>query len=283
MVDGVAVMGNRAGVVTGSKCVPGMLVSSGESVTELDGLPLVGLATTKPLWRDLVVGDRGADVAALSTELARLGLLGSTGDRVTRDTVKAFSAMMEALGMASPNAYRDLIARDLTVWLPAVEIEVGECSVSTGMSVLAGDTLWVSASHAESARVVSPPSDVLPGDRIVRVGAVTVASRRDGVIANPGALSVPEVMAQAQALPEGGYEFTAVFALARPVEVFVVPPSAVRGLEGDYGCVDSEGREIAVRVVGSELGQTFLRLDEANPSLISVRSKADQSKRCVPG
>lgn len=39
----------------------------------VNDLPLISLATSRPLWRDLVAGDTGLDVRALRAELTRLG------------------------------------------------------------------------------------------------------------------------------------------------------------------------------------------------------------------
>ncbi|MDR0416449.1 MAG: hypothetical protein LBH76_03880, partial [Propionibacteriaceae bacterium] len=59
----------RSGRVTSSACAAGAEFISGGSALSVDGVPVLGLATAVPLWRDLALGDAGPDVAALGAEL----------------------------------------------------------------------------------------------------------------------------------------------------------------------------------------------------------------------
>src|SRR5690606_16748578 len=70
---GVALTTRDEGLVTRTTCAPGAVVASGSSPLTLDDRPVVALATSEPLWRDLGPGAKGSDVKALQTELARLG------------------------------------------------------------------------------------------------------------------------------------------------------------------------------------------------------------------
>jgi hypothetical protein len=58
---------------------------------------------------------------------------------------------------------------------------------------------------------------------------------------------------------------SAAFVLAAPITVSVVPPAALYALDGEHGCVTSGDEPLAVRIVGSELGQSFVVFDAADP------------------
>jgi hypothetical protein len=44
-----------------------------------------------------------------------------------------------------------------------------------------------------------------------------------------------------------------------------VPPSSIIALDGSGGCVESGGDLFHVRVVGSQLGQTFVQFEQGAP------------------
>jgi hypothetical protein len=57
----------------------------------------------------------------------------------------------------------------------------------------------------------------------------------------------------------------ATLALAEPTRVSSVPPSSIIALDGSRGCVESGGDLFHVRVVGSQLGQTFVQFEQGAP------------------
>ncbi|MDR2380457.1 MAG: hypothetical protein LBE08_04670 [Bifidobacteriaceae bacterium] len=280
--DGVAAVGNRSGIVTSSHCTPGVSATSGESLIEVDGLPLVSLATAKPPWRDLALGDKGADAAAVNAELARLGLGAPTSDVVTRETVRAFNGLLKTLGASVASFDTDLIERSLIVWLPSPEVQVGECKVATGANVEAGDELWVSPLEVVSAKIANAPTNLLEGDRVADIEGVVLSLDQDGSVTDLAALtelSGSGLLDAAEARADGLYEIGVTISLSQPINVAVVPPSAIHGLDGAKGCVDSGSRQIAVEVVGSQLGQTFVVVG-GGESLTWVHPSVDAAEPC---
>lgn len=89
---------DAAGKITSVTCDPGKPLTSGTSALAVDGQPVVSLFTKVPMWRDLAVGDRGIDAAALNNELSRLGYSATEGDTVTRETIAGFRKLREDLG-----------------------------------------------------------------------------------------------------------------------------------------------------------------------------------------
>lgn len=68
-----------ASVVTGAPPATGSAVRAGSSVIEVNGRPIVLLAMSVPLFRDITPGTSGPDVVSLQAELRRLGF-DVTGD-----------------------------------------------------------------------------------------------------------------------------------------------------------------------------------------------------------
>jgi hypothetical protein len=59
--------------------------------------------------------------------------------------------------------------------------------------------------------------------------------------------------------------------LTAPVQVTVVPPQAVTTTDGRTGCVQADGKPVAVSIVGSQLGQTYVVLaDGATASEVAL-------------
>jgi hypothetical protein len=69
-------------------------------------------------------------------------------------------------------------------------------------------------------------------------------------------------------------------ALASPVEVTVVPPSAVYGIVAGKGCVSSGGASVPVTIAGSQLGQTFVTFEtEKYPTVVDIAPTKKSSCR----
>lgn len=77
-------------VVTVPRLAPGDHVRMGDVAAEVSGIVIVALPNWVPLHRDLNIGDRGADVAALERVLVARGVLAEAddvADATTRDAV----------------------------------------------------------------------------------------------------------------------------------------------------------------------------------------------------
>lgn len=65
--------GQVSSVVTAAPLEPNASIASGRPLLEVNGRPIVAMAMRIPLYRDIVAGTTGPDVAALRDELGRLG------------------------------------------------------------------------------------------------------------------------------------------------------------------------------------------------------------------
>ncbi|MCT9870475.1 peptidoglycan-binding domain-containing protein [Paenarthrobacter aurescens] len=246
------------GVVTASACSEGRPLQSGASPFAVDGIPLLGLATETPLWRDLHVGESGEDVRALQTELTRLGHTVEVTGTVSFGTVDAFAALLTT---TDPDAAMGpAIHLKRIVWLPRNEPVVIRCPVALGSRINKGQSLADFPPLATGARVTNIPSDAAEGKRRIIVDASAFAVSADGRIEDPAALTglmrLPS-FASAQST-DGQAGFAAKYELTEGVPVLSVPPSALFDVEDSDGCLTSGGVVHRVTVVGSQLGTTFV-------------------------
>jgi hypothetical protein len=264
----------RDGRVTALACTGGGELVSGTSAVSVNDEPLVLLATGQPLWRDLVVGDTGPDVSALQAELARLGHDVVADGRFGRGTLDAVRALAKGLGHAS--AAWQAAPADLFVWLPAPVVTAVSCEAQVGDQMVAGDPLATLTRAVASASVPGVPTDLVPGVRELAVDDARIPVDERGVVADSESLGLlADTASYRSALgigPANGQQdagnadntvtVSVEFRLAEPVATLVVPPAALYAITGDEACILSGERPHAVRMVGSQLGKTFVQLAE---------------------
>ena len=122
------VLAPRAGLLTASTCAPGGALRSGTVSFAVDGRPLLTLATSTPLWRDLPIGTSGADAAAVVAALRELGA-SVDGATVTASVIAAYDAVAKAAGAPASGG---TIARDGVVWIPSAAATALTCDASVG-------------------------------------------------------------------------------------------------------------------------------------------------------
>lgn len=260
-----------SGRITAIACQAGAALESGRSSLAIDGRPVVNLATAVPLWRDLARGDRGDDVHALQAELARLGHELVVDGVVRASTVRAYRALLGGLD-GKVDASIDAVERARVLWLPATPVSLAECTVATGADVVAGDKIATVPNGLAGAAITHLPDGLAPGDRVLVIDGASVPIESDGRVTSAEALAaIAATPTYAQAVKGGSTTLTASLALANPVTVSVVPPGALYDLDGEAACVSENGIARAVQVLGSELGQSFVNVEEgAAPETIDL-------------
>ncbi|WP_407320539.1 peptidoglycan-binding domain-containing protein [Isoptericola halotolerans] len=242
------------GRVTASACEPGGTVESGDVPLVIDDRPAVALATDVPLWRDLQSGSRGEDVLALQEELSRLGHDLEPEGYFGEATRAAVRAVQEGAGVGRPDG---VLASASVLWLPDPEVVVADCLAQVGDRVTDGEIATVSGGLTELT-VVEPPGEGWVVRHDGHVGAID----SDGVVRDSQLLAAVEASEQfRQGQDEGTDRLTMEIALAKEIDVVVVPPSAIVPTGEGQGCVQTDdGEALRVEVVASSLGQTMVRL-----------------------
>lgn len=269
----------REGRVTAMSCVAGGELASGSSAVSVNDEALILLATGQPLWRGLSVGDKGPDVSALQAELARLGHDVVADGTLGRGSLSAVRALAKGLG--HPSADWQTVPADLFVWLPAPVVTAVSCDAQVGDQVAVGDPLATLTRAVASASVQGIPPEAVPGERVIAVDDATIPVDANGAVVAEESLRIladtPSYRSalgggQGQGQQDAGGQDGAVtvsvdFRLAEPVPTLVVPPAALYAIEREDACILSSGKPHAVRMIGSQLGKTFVQL--AAPATIT--------------
>ena len=261
---------NTSGTVTGNFAESG--VESGRVALAVNGRGVVALNTAVPLYRDLTVGDRGADVKALNAELDRLGFgTDSESDAYARATAAAVAKLMKDAGSGagtddgSGNPDGSLHMADV-LWIPVQASAVTGWQGVPGAQVTAGSV--VGSIPGGITRLVLRSGVASNNDRsFTLLGETTTLPAGATEIDDPAfcaKVSATEAFRQLDPTMVASSGLDASVALIQPVQVLRVPAAAVFGVDranGTRGCIASEGRVIPVGIVGSELGVSLVQAD----------------------
>jgi peptidoglycan hydrolase-like protein with peptidoglycan-binding domain len=262
---------HRDGTVTQTACSPGVPIASGTVPLQVDAVPVIALHTAVPPYRDLRLGDRGADVTALQQELTRLGHAITVDGRYGAATRKAFRALEQGAGQPAPDGLAALA--DLA-WLPAPTFTPDACPLSLGDPLGSGAAFATAAGMLTAVAVPDLPAHLVAGERTLELFGTTTALPAEGAPVTDAAF-LDEVaasdeyaawLASADQQPPH-----ARIALVHPIRAFTVPPAAIFALEGSSGCVQVGATPRAVTIVGSGLGASLVVFDTGSaPDLVNL-------------
>lgn len=268
-------LGNVSGTVTGSACRVGALVASGDVLGSVNGQVVRLFATSVPLWRDLRLGDRGSDVAAVQAELARLGVRLPQSGRVDSATATAVRAWLAKGGQSSTAATGGdkqlVLPLASLVWSSSTPVSVGACGLRPGTPFAAGSALLTPAPVLTGVALAAPITALPDQKRTLTVGSVHVDLGPGGTITDPKALealaATPEVVAWVNSTQEDKH-LEGTLALAEPVLAASVPPAAVIAVDSASPClIDPAGPVTPVQVLSSQLGKTLVAPAKTGASL----------------
>lgn len=260
----------RAGVLTSSACTVGGSTSSGRSTFSVDGVPLLDLHTTLPLWRELRDGDRGPDVDAVKAELARLGLRVSSSSRFSSLDLSSIAVLRHE----SADAVEALSPADL-VWLPTPDIIFSSCDAGTNSRVEDGGLVGT-VDGGESVALGPSPPGLIPGARTLTVDTVALSLDESLVFADPfAAQSLATTAAYREAAgesdPGSPVGLTASIRLTVPLAAWALPPTALTVEEGTQACVTADdGTAHRVTILASQLGSTVVAFDGDAPESVRL-------------
>ena len=261
------------GVVRRANCKVGEPIASGAAPFVVDDRPIVFLALTTPPWRDMGPGVRGADVLALQNELRRLGHKAvPTDGAFGASTAAAVKALWKAAG-GDPNQTRVPLGQ--VVWLPERSVVPATCPLRIGQRISSGEPLLTVGGGLESltARL---PADAATGARVAVLGDATAPIGPDGAVSDRDFLAgYAKGRGFLAFLADPSATLTVATRLAEPVPVVAVPPSSLYDLADGHGCVADESGPLKVKVVASQLGETFVAGDRL-PTRVQVAPDGGQ-------
>lgn len=271
---------NASGVLTATSCVPGEKVESGGTIARVDGAPIVALATSTPLFRDLVPGDEGADVVALRHALRELGFDVDADGRYSSAVRDAIAKLQRQTDIAPADGLLRLAS---VAWLPARTVAVASCELAVGERYELGAPFAQAPAALRSLTLVTGESSAtVPGPRTIRLGSQEFPMPESGVIVDRSVLDAvaasPEYRAAVAKAKDSPLSVSA--RLVTPLHVVAVPPGALVGAGQGARCVQLENGEVApVRIVASRLGSSFVTFDSGVPERIRIGA-AVTAKAC---
>ncbi len=281
LTDPVPITSNVSGLVTSDVCEPGLAITSGTSMVSVDGVAVVMLATSIPLWRDLEPGAHGDDVMSLQTELQRLGYDIEADGYYYWATRQAVGAMLNAAG-SDLSSDGVLHLADI-MWLPEPSSTVNTCEARVGSELAAGSGVATLPATLESISIANVPTDLQPGARHLDFGEFTVPTDANSRVTDAAALeTVTGSSLYPSLLSEAAADGTSVaWLLDDALPVITVPPQALYDQESNVACVqDGVGTAFAVTIVSASLGQSLVTMNAGATAPERVALNPDKDVSC---
>ncbi len=266
---------NRAsGTVTGVSVSPGDEVSQGAILYRVDQRPVVIAQGDVPMYRDIGVDARGADVRQLQQLLKDLGFYTLEVDGVVRwGTMQAIMAWQKELGVAQSGS----VEVGDVIFVPKLPTRVsldGE-KVKRGLTLSGGEQVVsvLPDSPAFSVAVTEAQAGmVATGTRVEitnpdggiweAVAADQVPNTEDGSIrvTLTGVGDQPICGDACELVPVSGRTLLdSQIVIVEPTEGLVVPSAAlVTGADGQAAVIDEAGVRIPVTIVASARGMSVV-------------------------
>jgi hypothetical protein len=265
------------GIVSSSKCKEDAQLKSGQSMFGVNGVPMIALATSVPMWRDIVAGNSGPDVVAMATELKRLGAFdGDVHAAANYVLFSAFKSFATKLGVPSSSIPANTIPMSSVMWIWSPTVTVASCAVSVASQVTMGQDMAALNTPLVSASISTDVSNATPGDRTLMVDGIEIAPvDKDGKITDPTALATlaaaPGIKAAAQSQdPSSLSMIQGQWTLTTPMDVASIPASSVHVDSNNMACVVGDGKPMNVNVVSSQLGSSYVVFDGNAPQKVSL-------------
>lgn len=138
----------KVGVATGAQ------VKAGALLLEVSGRPVFLLEGDFPAYRDLALGDRGPDAAAVNKALRGLELTQETGDAFTSGSQEGLATLYRRAGYEPPGGGR--LDRREIVFVPAAEAAVLSVSAQVGNSSENEELVVLAAGETTVTALVAP-------------------------------------------------------------------------------------------------------------------------------
>lgn len=244
------------GKITGFTCAAGQNLESGKTLIEIDGTPIVGLATSTPLWRTLNLGDTGKDVDALQNELKNLGKLQNITGKIDHATLNSMATM---LGVPSKDLSNIPVER--LIWLPAGPQVIETCAVSIGQQPSIGEEIIQLQPTLKEIQIQGIPPALLPGNRVLQLDGQSYPVTENGTITDVEQLSQIQQSSSYKSWQQNAAssELRGKYALKETTTVNTVPPAALYNIQGNDACLSDGKTGHQVQILSSQLGNTIIQ------------------------
>lgn len=267
-----------AGVITSLPIQVGVTVHSGQIMFRVNESPIPGLHTAVPLYRDLAPNTTGADVGALRDELIRLGYGGQTDqslwnvfDWTLHEAVANWQKTIEVKQTGA-------LTIDNVVWLPQAEVTFETINLCLGQE---SQTDIGSLHPSLDALELSHMDMSNPDQYELTLDSAEVGIPQDGVITDRKFLDQVQASRQFKAWlqVDDAQRAKGLDGTVRRIEAmqaYKVPAGVLYGVKGETGCIQSDGKSLKVKLLGSSNGFAMIQRTDGS-SLSKVDSLASWS------
>lgn len=235
-------------------------LSTGQDVMSVDGVWLPALSGVPPLWRNLVWGTTGSDVAAVAELLTTLGYDIEPTEQVNASFVNAVRAFETDRGRERTGVFQP----SYVVWLPDTPMRVGTWAIDVGDWVAAESVILTERPALVTASAIPVDADFLD---VESTGWVfdPLTGPDLGLAGTSLTEDAKAVLAESLTGDATATELDGVVRRSEPRPLDTVPTSAVILMPDASTCVVLEkGGAARVTVVGGRGGVSeILPLDTA--------------------
>lgn len=242
LAEPVPAVTTAVGRVTEVFVADGIEIQNGAVLLAVDGVSRRAYTLSVPFFRDLSVGDQGADVAQLDQYLVGLGYDTGAGDRTRFGPMleRAVKRFQTDIGASTDGVFR----QDYVVFVPAGVEGIGDVEVRTGDFASGDLVVFSSAPAATGATIVGVgersitggdqpgPWRITVGDRVAEVDSLTIDA--------PTAQRLWRSLGPVPAVSDAGglrAQLDATVSLATPLLLADVPAGAVYSSATGTTCV----------------------------------------------
>lgn len=122
-----------AGIITQVAITPGQVLTSGDTVVQVDGVWRLAAHTDQPFYAPVSPESQPAEIQRLNAMLASLSLSAGAGQEWTRDTSRGVQQFSERIGLLSEDPV-SVFDPTWVVWLPASSVTLSIVDVRPGMA-----------------------------------------------------------------------------------------------------------------------------------------------------
>jgi hypothetical protein len=261
--DATPLVLTASGTLTGLP-EPGDVINAGDVVAEVDGVPIIALRGSFPLWRALGPGvDDGKDVLLVEYVLASLGYAQehdvTVDEEWTSATTEAVEAFQEDHGQDDDGEIDlgEIVFLEEAVRVADVTGVLGQQASEAGITVTTTEQsvhLDLDTSDGDLLAVDDRVEVELPTGTTVRATVASIGSAQTDEATGTSTLPVTLTLADAPSLADGTPVDVNV-EIDAATNVLAVPVEAVLALsEGGYAIEVVDGEGGATHLVGVELG-----------------------------
>jgi len=266
-----------SGVVRATSCAAGQAINSGDPVLTVDDRVVIGLHLDAPPWRDLSAGAKGADVTDLQNELVRLGYPTAVNGVYSQSTAAQVKRLWASVGV--PN--QSTVPLGQLVWLPDTSETPTSCAQQVGDMRDVDAPVFTTGGQLQGL-TVRLPDGVWPGARVASLdGQVSAPIGDEGAITDATFLAAyTKTRGYVLWAADNTNGLTVLTLLAAPIQVVSVPPAALYDVQAIDAClVDGANNPVAVQIVASQLGETFVTGDSLPTDALTPAPQGARSCR----